>query len=715
MIYQSDSLTVTRLEGDIAELNFDLNGESVNKFNQATVNDLTAALDALETESGIKGLLVTSGKGVFIVGADITEFTELFKSTADEIKPVFVPNNTNLNRIGKLPYPSAVAINGYAMGGGLEACLACDFRVMSTAAKVGLPETKLGIIPGWGGTVRLPRLIGVDEAVMWMATGAEKRADEALKAGAVDAIAEPDQLRAVTLATLQQAVDGKLEYSERRARKHGPLPLNDTEAMMSFFTIRSMVAQQAGKNFPAPLKVVDVIEKARSMSLEEALQVEADGFAEVATTPVAQALVGIFLNDQFLSKKAKGWEKKADKAIERAAVLGAGIMGGGIAYQSALRGTPIKMKDINQDGLDLGLNEANKLLSKRVSRGRMTPQQMGEVLNSIDPTLDYNGFEDVDIVVEAVVENPKVKHAVLAETEKQIDKDAVLASNTSTISITYLAEALERPENFCGMHFFNPVHAMPLVEVIRGEKTSDTAVARTVAYANKMGKKAVVVRDCPGFLVNRVLFPYFAGFTGLVKDGADFQQLDKVMERWGWPMGPAYLSDVIGIDTGVHCVEVMADGFPDRMTPQYKTATDIMFENDRLGQKNGKGFYEYVTDKRGKPKKVVSEETYALLEPHVEARKDFDKDEIVPRMMLPMAIELARCLEEGIVETPAEADLALLYGVGFPPFRGGVFRWMDTVGMAYIVEQSEKYAYLGKAYEVTERMREMLSNSETYY
>ena len=422
MIYQSDSLTVTRLEGDIAELNFDLNGESVNKFNQATVNDLTAALDALETESGIKGLLVTSGKGVFIVGADITEFTELFKSTADEIKPVFVPNNTNLNRIGKLPYPSAVAINGYAMGGGLEACLACDFRVMSTAAKVGLPETKLGIIPGWGGTVRLPRLIGVDEAVMWMATGAEKRADEALKAGAVDAIAEPDQLRAVTLATLQQAVDGKLEYSERRARKHGPLPLNDTEAMMSFFTIRSMVAQQAGKNFPAPLKVVDVIEKARSMSLEEALQVEADGFAEVATTPVAQALVGIFLNDQFLSKKAKGWEKKADKAIERAAVLGAGIMGGGIAYQSALRGTPIKMKDINQDGLDLGLNEANKLLSKRVSRGRMTPQQMGEVLNSIDPTLDYNGFEDVDIVVEAVVENPKVKHAVLAETEKQIDK-----------------------------------------------------------------------------------------------------------------------------------------------------------------------------------------------------------------------------------------------------------------------------------------------------
>ncbi len=497
MIYQSAQLTIQRLEGDIAELNFDLQGESVNKFDNATVNSLTAGLDALEAESGIKGLLVTSAKPVFIVGADITEFTSLFGAAKEDIKPFTGTNNKNFNRLAGLPYPSAVAINGFAMGGGLEVCLACDFRVMSTAAKIGLPETKLGILPGWGGTVRLPRIIGVDEAVMWMATGADKRPDDALKAGAVDAVAAPEQLRDVTLATLQNAIDGNLDYAERRARKHGPLPLNDTEAMMAFFTIKSMVAQQAGKNYPAPIKVVDVIEQARSMSLEAALDVEADGFAELATTPVASALVGVFLNDQLLGKKAKAWEKKADKKIEQAAVLGAGIMGGGIAYQSALKGTPIKMKDINQAGLDLGLSEANKLLAKRVSRGRMTPDQMGAILNSIDPTLTYGGFENVDIVVEAVVENAKVKGIVLAETEKEIDKDAVLASNTSTISITSLAKNLERPENFCGMHFFNPVHAMPLVEVIRGEKTSDTAIARTVAYANKMGKKAVVVQRLP--------------------------------------------------------------------------------------------------------------------------------------------------------------------------------------------------------------------------
>ena len=715
MIYQSDALSVKRLDGDIAELNFDLQGESVNKFDQQTVASLTAALDALEAESGIKGLLVTSAKPVFIVGADITEFTELFGASKEEIKPFTGANNKNFNRLASLPYPSAVAINGFAMGGGLECCLACDFRVMSTAAKIGLPETKLGILPGWGGTVRLPRIIGVDEAVMWMATGADKRADEALKAGAVDAVAAPEQLREVTLATLQHAIDGGLEYQQRRARKHGPLPLNDTEAMMSFFTIKAMVGQQAGKNYPAPIKVVDVIEAARNMSLDDALNVEAEGFAELATTPVAAALVGVFLSDQLLGKKARDWEKKADKKIERAAVLGAGIMGGGIAYQSAYKGTPIKMKDIAQAGLDLGLSEANKLLSKRVARGRMTPEQMGEVLNSIDSTLSYEGFDSVDIVVEAVVENPKVKHAVLAETEQHIREDAILASNTSTISITYLAEALKRPENFCGMHFFNPVHAMPLVEVIRGEKTSDEAIARTVAYANRMGKKAVVVKDCPGFLVNRVLFPYFGGFNGLLRDGADFQAVDKVMERWGWPMGPAYLTDVVGIDTGVHASKVMSDGFPDRMTPGFKTATEIMFENERYGQKNGKGFYEYVKDKRGKPKKTVSQETYELLAPEVAERKEFDKEEIIARMMLPMAIELARCLEEGIVGTAAEADLALLYGVGFPPFRGGIFRWMDTVGLAHIAELSKQYAHLGKAYELTEGMQARLAAGETYY
>jgi 3-hydroxyacyl-CoA dehydrogenase/enoyl-CoA hydratase/3-hydroxybutyryl-CoA epimerase/enoyl-CoA isomerase len=263
MIYQSDALTVKRLDGDIAELHFDLQGESVNKFDQSTVQSLTAALDALQGEDGIKGLLVTSGKPVFIVGADITEFTAIFGAGADDIAGFTKQNNDNLNRIQNLPYPSCVAINGFAMGGGLEVCLACDFRVMSTVAKIGLPETKLGILPGWGGTVRLPRIIGVDEAVMWIATAKDQNSGAALKAGAVDAVAGPDELRAVAMSTLGNAIAGKLDYCQRRIDKSSPLPMNDTEAMMAFFTMKAMVAQQAGKNYPAPIKALEVIESGR--------------------------------------------------------------------------------------------------------------------------------------------------------------------------------------------------------------------------------------------------------------------------------------------------------------------------------------------------------------------------------------------------------------------------------------------------------------------
>jgi len=715
MIYQSDAVRVERLDGNIAELVFDLQNESVNKFNRATVAALTGALDALDATDGIEGLLITSAKPVFIVGADITEFIELFSAGTDKLKAFSGVNTTNLNRLEDLPYPSCVVINGFAMGGGLEACLAADFRVMSTAARIGLPETKLGIIPGWGGTVRLPRLIGVDEAVNWIASGKDQSATAALKAGAVDAIAEPDQLRAIGLTTLNEAMKGKLDYQSRRTAKCSPLPMNNTEATMAFFTMKALVQQQAGKNYPAPVAAVTAMEKARSLDRAGALAAEADAFAEVATTTAASAMVGIFLSDQLLSKKAKTWEKQTDRKVSKAAVLGAGIMGGGIAYQSASRGVPIRMKDIAQSGLDLGLSEANKLLSKQVARGRLTVEKMGAALNNIDPTLTYEGFTDVDIVVEAVVENPKVKLAVLAETEQHINEDTILASNTSTISISYLAETLKRPENFCGMHFFNPVHAMPLVEVIRGDKTSDRAIARTVAYANRLGKKAVVVNDCPGFLVNRVLFPYFDGFSKLLRDGADFQQVDRAMERWGWPMGPAYLMDVVGMDTGVHAGEVMAQGFPDRMQLDFKTGTQIMAENNRFGQKNGKGFYDYVADKRGKLKKTATDTSYELMAPHVAERVEFDADDIVARMMLPMATEMSRCLEEGVVESASEADLSLIYGLGFPPFRGGVLRWMDTVGLKHIAQLSDKFAGLGKSYELTEGMQAMLANGKTYY
>ncbi|WP_444927376.1 fatty acid oxidation complex subunit alpha FadB [Microbulbifer sp. TRSA002] len=715
MLFSGKALTVQMLDNGIAELKFDLQGESVNKFNRQTVSEFSQALDAIEAADGVKGVLLTSGKGVFIVGADITEFGGAFSAGAEGVADLMNQNNENINRLEDLPVPTAVAINGYALGGGFEVCLGCDFRLMGEEAKVGLPEVKLGLIPGWGGTVRLPRVVGVDVAAEWIAAGKEQKPAAALEAHAVDAVIPTAKLKDAAVKLLERAINGELDYKAIRELKKSPIPLNDTEALMAFFTTKAFVGQQAGKNYPSPVAAVESIEQGYKLTRDEALKIEQEKFIFCAQTGTAKSLVGLFLADQAIGKVAKGWEKKADKPIERAAVLGAGIMGGGIAYQSAYKGTPIKMKDIDQKGIDLGLNEANKLLSKLVDRKRLTPVKMGEVLNRIEPTLSYDGFNDIDVVVEAVVENPKVKHAVLKEVETKVSEDAVIASNTSTISINQLAEPLSRPENFLGMHFFNPVHKMPLVEVIRGEKTSDTAVARVVAYANKMGKKAIVVRDCPGFLVNRVLFPYFAGFSMLVRDGADFQAVDKVMERWGWPMGPAYLMDVVGIDTGVHAESVMAEGFPDRMGKTFTAASDVMYEAGRYGQKNNKGFYNYEQDKKGRPKKVATEESYELLKPHVAERREFEKDEIIERMMVPMATELARCLEEGIVDSPAEADMALIYGIGFPPFRGGIFAWLDSIGLDEFVKIADKYADLGELYKPTDRMREMAASGKTYY
>jgi 3-hydroxyacyl-CoA dehydrogenase/enoyl-CoA hydratase/3-hydroxybutyryl-CoA epimerase/enoyl-CoA isomerase len=715
MIHSGNAITVQMLSDGIAELRFDLQGESVNKFDRVTLADLQAAVAAIKANSDVKGVVVTSGKPVFIVGADITEFGDNFAAGEGAISGWHGPTNDIFNSFEDLPVPTVAAINGFALGGGFEMCMVCDYRVMSTAAKVGLPEVKLGIFPGFGGSVRLPRIIGIDNALEWIAGGAEQRPDAALKVGAVDAVVAPAQLQDAAIALLKQCIEGRINWKAKRQEKLEPVRLNMMEQMMAFNSAKGFILGKAGPNYPAPKLALESIQASASLDRAGALAVEGQYFAKAAVTPQAGALIGLFLSDQVVKKMAKKWEKQAHP-IKQAAVLGAGIMGGGIAYQSASKGTPIIMKDIGNAQLALGMSEATKLLAKQVERKRLTPAKMGEVLSSIRPTLSYDEFKDVEIVIEAVTENPKVKQMVLAQAEDAVSDTAILASNTSTISITHLAKSLKRPENFVGMHFFNPVHMMPLVEVIRGEKSSDLAIATTVALAQKMGKVPVVVNDCPGFLVNRVLFPYFGAFDLLLKDGADFQQVDKVMEKFGWPMGPAYLIDVVGIDTGVHGAHVMAEGFPDRMKPDYKGAIEIMYENKRLGQKNSVGFYSYTLDKKGKPAKVVDPVSYELIAPMVTGEKrEFDPQEISDRMMIAFVNETVRCLEDNIVATAAEADMAMIMGVGFPPFRGGPCRFVDQMGVAAYVAKCDQYAHLGKAYEAPQMLRDMAAANKKFY
>jgi 3-hydroxyacyl-CoA dehydrogenase / enoyl-CoA hydratase / 3-hydroxybutyryl-CoA epimerase / enoyl-CoA isomerase len=403
------------------------------------------------------------------------------------------------------------------------------------------------------------------------------------------------------------------------------------------------------------------------------------------------------------------------RKVRRAAVVGAGIMGGGIAYSSALAGTAILMRDIAQRQLDRGLEEVDRLLARQVGSGRLTLEASQAVRSRITPQLDSHGFGQVELAIEAVVENLEVKHAVLAEVEESVGADAIVATNTSSLRVDDLAAPLTRPEQFVGLHFFNPVPVMPLVEVIRGSRTSDATLATAVGYALTLGKTPIVVTDCPGFLVNRLLTAYLLGFAQLVFDGADYVAVDRAMEAFGWPMGPAYLADVIGLDTISHIIDVICAGYPQRMTTSPLEPTQVMAASQRYGQKSGVGFYRYETDPNGRRRKVPQPDSYQLLAPSQRnGTRDFSDAAIVERMMLPMVLEAAVALEEGVVASAAALDTAMSLGLGFPKSLGGPLQYADRLGLDKVVEMSDRHAHLGPLYRASGELRRRAASSSRF-
>ncbi len=714
MMYAGQAVRLQALGDGVVELCFDQDGASVNTFSQAVLAELREALDQLKTEPALRGVLLSSGKDAFIVGADITGFLAAFAGPEARLLDSNARVTGLFSEIEDLPVPSVAAINGLALGGGLEIALACDFRVLASNARVGFPEVRLGIYPGWGGTVRLPRLIGVDNAVEWIASGKEQSAETARQTGLADAVVAPEQLREAALDLLHQAMAGQFDIQPRRQLKQAPLQLQPMEQLMAFESCKGVVAAQAGPHYPAPLAAVKAMQKAADAGRDQALAIEAEGFVRLAKTPVAANLVGLFLNDQLLKRQARHYQAAA-REVHQAAVLGAGIMGGGIACQSASSGVPVLMKDLHEAALQQGLGEAARLLEKQVERGRLDTVGLAKALSSIQPTLSYGDFGRVDLVVEAVVENAGIKRQVLADVEASVGDSCILTSNTSTIAITQLAGALQRPENFCGMHFFNPVHRMPLVEVIRGPQSSEQTIATVVSYARQMGKTPIVVRDCPGFLVNRILFPYFAAFGQLLRQGIAFQRIDRLMEAFGWPMGPAWLLDVVGIDTAVHARDVMARGFPGRMGTDGAEAIDALLAAGRLGQKNARGFYAWRPGRGGRPEKAPDPAVEALLAVRSGEAVECADEEIVQRMLLPLCLEAVRCLEEDIAGSAAEVDMGLIYGLGFPAFRGGALRHIDSLGLAAFVALADRHAGCGPLYQPTEKLREMAARGQSFY
>jgi len=708
-MYQGKTIRVDRTDEGIVELCFDRRGESVNKLDVTTVEELESATSVIRQTEGVRGVLVTSAHDAFIVGADIFEFTALFAKAPAEIEAHIARENSVFTGFEDLGVPTVAAIGGMALGGGLEMALTCDARVMSEATRIGLPEVSLGLFPGFGGTVRLPRIGGAAVAIEWIMTGKPQSPQAALAASVVDKVVAPDAVRATAVTLLKSMIQSGDWRAERR-RRQGPFTASpDVFAKAKAALAKSSVHQ------PAALAAVELMERAAASSRDEALRLEHAAFAQIARTQAAGSLIQLFMNEQAIKKKARAYAKIAHK-VQRAGVVGAGIMGGGIAYTSAVRGIPALMKDIQQPALDIGVAEAKKLLAKQVESGRLDATQAGSVLADIHPMLDYVDFGSVDVVIEAVVENIKVKKAVLLEIEKLVRPDTIIASNTSSLPISEMAAVLSRPENFVGMHFFNPVPLMPLVEVIRGKKTSPEAAATVAAYASALGKTAVVVEECPGFLVNRILIPYMLGFLRAIHSGADYLKIDAVMEAFGWPMGPAYLQDVVGMDTLQHVLEVISGGFAQRMRIDFPQAVQMWVSQGRLGQKSGAGYYRYETDPKGRPRKLIDPQTERLLagvQPG--GRASFSDQELHDRLMLPMIIEAARCLEEGIAATAAEVDMSLVLGLGFPRHAGGPLKYADWLGMQEVVARCDAYAALGPLYSPTDAMRSAAAKGVTYY
>ncbi|KAA8997261.1 fatty acid oxidation complex subunit alpha FadB [Affinibrenneria salicis] len=714
MLYQSDTLYLSWLDDGIAELVFSAPGP-VNMLDSQTVIALGAGLEVLEKQPGLRGVIVRSALPAFIVGADIREFLPLFAAPEEKLRQWLVCVRRLFNRLEDLPVPSVAAINGYALGGGCECILTTDFRIASPDARIGLPETRLGIMPGFGGTVRLPRLLGADLALEMITGGREIDAQDALRYGLVQAVVPHERLNAAALNIIRRAADGDLDWRGQRRSRRQPLKLSPTEASLCFATARARVLQTAGRHYPAPVAALNTIEAAAGLNWDAALELETNNFLPLARSDSARALVGLFLGEQTVKTTARRYGGNHPPPVQ-AAVVGAGIMGGGIALQAARKGTPTIVKDIGDRPLAQAVTEAARLLNRQREQGRIDGMQMARILSAIRPTLSYDGFDRVNMVLEAVVEEPAIKSRVLREIEDRVGGETIIASNTSTIPIARLAGALRRPQNFCGMHFFNPVHRMPLVEIIRGPQTAEQTLARVVAWALHMGKTPVVVNDCPGFFVNRVLFPWLAAFSLLLRDGVDFRRIDNLMEQqFGWPMGPARLLDMVGIDTACHARAVMAAGFPARMGKDYRDAVDLLFEQQRYGQKRGLGFYRYRQDAQGKMRKEYDDHTVELLAPVCRPAQSLRDDEIIDRLMIPMIFEVARCLEEEIVAGPAEADIALVYGLGFPSYLGGPCRYLDTQGSRAYLNRARAFAHLGPLYQAPAGLTHKAQRNEGLY
>ena len=709
------TLTLSFPEPDIAQLTFDTPDKGANILSQSVLKELQAHLDELEKRDDLAGLLFTSGKPeMFIAGADLREFAASLDISAEETVAMCRGGQQLFGRLSKTPFVTVAAISGICVGGGAELACWCDRRVMSRSpkAQIGFPEVKLGLFPGWGGTARATRILGLSNAVELVTGGESLDGRAAMEMNLADDVAPPDDLEAAAIRLIR-ADQASGQYLKDRQRWTEPVVISETELMFLGATANSYIQQQTKGQYPAPIAALEMMVGASMLDIDAACEAEAEGFAELWGTPINRALLNVFfLTDH--NKKDTGLEgtPPAAKKITSVGVIGAGIMGQGIGSANVRRGMPITLSDTSTDALAAGVQ--NIIQECSYNRETKAPDVAKAVKCAplVNGTTTDAELAACPLVIEAIVENAAIKKQVYANIEPQMADDALLATNTSTIPITQLAEGLKRPDQFLGLHFFNPVRKMPLVEVIRGEATSDETVATAVTYAKRIGKSPIVIKDGPGFLVNRLLFPYMGESVQLLLEGASIKAVEKAAKDFGMPMGPITLYDVVGLDTAMLAGGVMYEAYPDRTIPS--PIVTALVKAGRLGQKTGSGFYIY-DNPRNKTKGRPDEDFGKLIEPYLAEQREFTQEEITWRLFLPMLVEATRFLEEKLARDVRDVDLGLIYGIGFPPFKGGLLHWADSIGAAKLVELLEPLSELGPRYEVTPMLRDMAATGRKFY
>ncbi len=670
----------------VGVITMDVAGESMNVLKAAFAEEISDLLEQIRSNKSLKGLVIISGKpDSFIAGADIT-MLDACKSAA-EATAIATMGQQIFNQLEQLSIPLIAAIHGPCLGGGLELAMACHGRVATSDNKtvLGLPEVQLGLLPGSGGTQRLPRLVGLQKGLDMMLTGKQLRAVQAKKAGLVDAVVPASILLD---AAVKMALAGKSDRSK-------PVKLPLMGQLLEFTSIgRGILFSQALKqtlsktqgHYPAPEKIIAAIRTGAEQGIEKGLAFEAAAFGELCMTPVSASLRNLFFATTQMKKESGAGDAKPRK-VKKVAVLGGGLMGGGIANVTAGKaGLPVRIKDINQTGIANALKYSFSLLNKKFKRRYISKTELQKQMALLTGTTDYSGFHDVDLVVEAVFEDLDLKQRMVADIEANCSVNTVFASNTSSLPIGQIAAKAQRPENVIGLHYFSPVDKMPLVEVIAHEKTSPETIATTVAFARKQGKTPIVVKDGAGFYVNRILALYMNEAANLLLEGEPVEKLDKALSKFGFPVGPITLLDEVGIDVGAKISPILQRELGERF--EAPAAFDKLIADGRKGKKVEKGFYRYGASVK-KGRKEVDTSVYALL--GVQPSGRLSSEQISNRCMVQMLNEAVRCLEEGIIASARDGDIGAIFGIGFPPFLGGPFRYIDSLGVTGLVADLRRY------------------------